>query len=75
MLAKNYDIKAVYEAYDRNHDELISPKEFTKLFNKIEPELAPIEIDSCFRYFDENSDGSITFDEFRMGIDNIKHFE
>lgn len=34
--AKNYDIREVYNTYDRNKDEKLSGSEFKKLFSKID---------------------------------------
>jgi Ca2+-binding EF-hand superfamily protein len=66
--AKNYDILAVYNAYDRNKDQYLSIKEFSKLIKKIDPSLSEQDVESCFKYFDMNGNGGIAFEEFKGAI-------
>jgi Ca2+-binding EF-hand superfamily protein len=61
LQAKNYDIFAVYNAYDKNRDNQLSIKEFSKLIKKIDTDLTEQDIENCFNYFDMNGDGGIAF--------------
>jgi Ca2+-binding EF-hand superfamily protein len=59
--AKNYDLYKVYEKYDFNKDKLLDISEFKRLMDKIENGLSEEEIKLCFRRFDLNNDGYISF--------------
>ena len=63
------DYKAAFDRLDKDKDGYIDPSEIQALFDDVYGGKAPsFETDAFMKFFDENNDGRISWDEFENGL-------
>lgn len=71
--ANNLSVRKIFDNFDVDHGGSLDRQEFDKLIRVIAPAIKGHEIDCIFKKFDENGDGSISFEEFyRQLVSNIQ---
>ena len=62
--------KTAFKSMDSNKDESVTEKEFSKTLKKLKPEHTEV----IFKKYDEDGDGKLSFDEFKMFM-NARKFK
>lgn len=70
ILKNDIKIDRLFEQFNTNNDDVIDPDEFYILMKKVNRDITQIECHYCFQYFDVDSSGSITLQEFK-DVDDI----
>ena len=64
------DISEIFEMFDKNNKNLISPKDVLEIFSKIDENIKEEEVLQIFKECDLDQDGYLNLEEFSRMINN-----